>query len=265
MKKLRIMLIVGLILILSLASFADDSKVKIVDTAKDKGLVQIGYSGTATQKLKVMIVKGTGTYYYDLRTDGVLENFPLQMGDGEYKISVLENIGGTKYAFIKTVTMTIKLADQRAPFMHSIQNIKWNLDYNAVKKNLELIGLEKDYTKRITLAYNFMIKNVTYDYAKIPTLTPAYVPDVELTVKDLKGICYDYSALFAAMKRSEYIPVKLVKGYTTHVEGYHAWNEIYLDGKWHIVDTTVDAAYAKGKVKYTMVKKPEEYTKVYEY
>ncbi len=265
MRKKIVSIFVVLLLLLSTISFADATSVKIDDTKLTKGIVSVSYLSTSTNKIKVMVSKGDMKYYYTLKSDGIAESFPLQMGDGEYKVGVLENIGGTKYAYLKSVDMSVKLETPNVVYLNSVQNIKWNLDYKAIKKNLELIGKETDYKKRVSLVYTFIIKSVSYDFDKIPTLTPDYNPNVELTIKDLKGICYDYSALFAAMKRSEGIPVKLIKGYTKNVNGYHAWNEVLIDGKWIVVDSTSDAAYLKGKVKFEMAKNPTDYTKVYEY
>lgn len=265
MRKLFVCLMVLTVLLMGFAAFAESTAVTIDETNTVKGVVGISYLSTSTNKIKVLISKGDVKYYYDLKPDGVVESFPLQLGDGEYKIGVLENIGGTKYAYLKSATITVKLESPNVVYLNSVQNIKWTMDYNAIKKNIALIGKETDIKKRISLAYNFIIKNISYDFDKIPTLKPDYNPNVEITIKELKGICYDYSSLFAAMKRSEGIPVKMIKGYSKNVNGYHAWNEILIDGKWIVVDSTSDAAYLKGKVKFEMAKNPADYTKVYEY
>ncbi len=47
------------------------------------------------------------------------------------------------------------------------------------------------------------------------------------------------------MLRSIDIPTKLVMGYKNDIEKYHAWNEVYLDGKWINLDTTYDSAYVQ--------------------
>ncbi len=91
------------------------------------------------------------------------------------------------------------------------------------------------------------------------------MPDVEKTYADLKGICYDYSALFASIQRDHGIPTKLVKGYSKFVEGYHAWNEIYINGKWMIIDSTVDSTWKGTKSGVAMIKNAKDYTKVNEY
>ena len=43
------------------------------------------------------------------------------------------------------------------------------------------------------------------------------------------------------MLRSQGIPTKLVKGYSDNVDGYHAWNEVYINEEWITIDTTLDA------------------------
>ena len=53
-------------------------------------------------------------------------------------------------------------------------------------------------------------------------------------------------SLFAAMLRSVGVPTKLIKGESSNVEGYHAWNEVYINGKWRIVDTSYDSQLKAG-------------------
>lgn len=229
----------------------------------DQGIVHISHK--STRLLKVMITKGDGRYTYDLRNDGHAETYPLQMGNGSYKIDVLQNLGGTRYSFVQSKTVKMTLEDPNKVFLNSIQEIYWNTEDQPILKSGELIGSLEEEEKKVNVIYDYIIRNYTYDYDKIPTLTAAYKPNIVQTFLEKKGICYDYSSLMAAMKRSDGIPTKLVKGYTKHVDGYHAWNEVYVNGEWVIVDSTVDAAYLSGGVPFNMVKNPDEFRKVYEY
>ncbi|UUZ86988.1 transglutaminase-like domain-containing protein [Paenibacillus sp. P26] len=69
---------------------------------------------------------------------------------------------------------------------------------------------------------------------------------MEAAFETNQGICYDASALFAAMLRSSGVPVKLVQGYAPGIRQYHAWNEVYLEGKgWITMDVTTDAQYIR--------------------
>jgi len=230
-----------------------------------KGLVKIGYAGKSTEKVKVMIEKGEGRYVYPLIPDGKIVGFPLQMGNGEYKVSVLTNVADNRYAYIDTKKFNLNISNQNSVYLNSIQIISWNSQSKAVVKNQEIVDGESRIPEKIDLAYDFIINNVSYDYDKVSKLHPNYIPYPDQTIQELKGICYDYASLLAAMKRSEEIPVKLVKGYSTHVDGYHAWNEILINGEWIVVDTTVDAAYNKANMNFNFNKTKSNYTKVYEY
>ncbi len=232
---------------------------------KNRGLVKIGYKGESTEKVKVMIEKGIDRYVYPLIPNGKIVGFPLQMGNGEYMISILTNITDNRYAYIETQNLDVKLTNQNLVYLNSIQLISWNPDSKAVVKNNQLVGDETDIEKKVEIVYDFIINNVRYDYDKVDLLHPSYIPYPDKTIVELKAICYDYTALLAAMKRSEDIPVKLVKGYSTNVDGYHSWNEIFINGEWIIVDTTVDAAYNKAKMNFKFRKDRSNYTKVYEY
>jgi len=242
-----------------------DKGLQINTTIKNTGIIKVGYSGKSTEKVKVMIEKEGKRYVYPLIPDGKIVGFPLQMGNGEYKVSVLTNVTDNRYAYLDTETFDVNISNQNSVYLNSIQLISWSPVSKAVRKNNEIVGDESSIAKKVDLAYEFIINNVSYDYGKVELLHPNYIPYPDETIVELKGICYDYASLLAAMKRSENIPVKLVKGYSTHVDGYHAWNEILIDGEWVVVDTTVDAAYNKANMKFNFSKTKSNYTKVYEY
>ena len=103
-----------------------------------------------------------------------------------------------------------------------------------------------------------MIKNITYDYNKAETVQPGYLPDVDEILKIKTGICFDYSAVMAAMLRSVGIPTRMEIGYSG--DAYHAWVSVYtkdhgwindiieFDGtKWTLMDPTFDANAADSK------------------
>ncbi len=263
MKKWFAKYIVTILLIVMVPMMSEAAGVTFNLEDLNLGIVHISYK--SSRPLKVMITKGEGRYTYDLRNDGKVETYPLQMGNGSYKIDVLQNVGGTRYSYVKSKTLKLAMEDPNSVFLNSIQEINWNTEDQPILKSRELIGALEEEGKKANLIYEYIIKNYTYDYDKIPTLTAAYKPNIVQTFLEKKGICYDYSSLLAAMKRSDGIPTKLVKGYTKHVDGYHAWNEVYINGEWVIVDSTVDAAYLSGGVPFDMVKDPDEFTKVYEY
>lgn len=232
-----------------------------------KGIIAVGYESQADKGLKVIIEKDSKKYQYNLVNDGAAEVFPLQMGNGSYKVNVYENIEGNRYAMVSTDVVTLALKDQKVVYKNSIQPINWNTESNAVAKAKELTkGLTNENAK-IAAIYNYMINNFTYDYEKLATVPSSYIPNPDRTLEEGTGICYDFSSLFSAMLRSLTIPTRLVKGYSKNVVEYHAWNEVYVKskGKWVIVDTTYDMQMKAAGYESTFEKSVEDYTKKYDY
>lgn len=264
-RSFQLVLVFIIIFLAWINSYAADEYFDKSDT--EKGVLHITYKGNAGKKAKVMIQKDNKKYTYDINTQGKVESFPLQLGNGSYKVMLLENISGSSYNMIASETMSITVEDSKSIFLNSIQNINWTIDSKAVKKAVELTNTAKNLDEKAKLLYNHMAHNYTYDYNKLAKLPSTYLPVIDMTLAEKKGICYDFSSLYGAMLRSQGIPAKLVKGYTPNAEGYHAWNEVYDDSKkeWLIIDTTYDLQVIKSKPKVRMVKSERDYQKVNEY
>lgn len=225
-----------------------------IDASKsEEGFIKIKYLKETTKRLKVIIEKGTEKYTYDLNNKGEYDTYPLQMGDGKYKVSVYENISDNKYATKQTQTIDVKLLDANAPFLASNQLINYTDSSETTKKATELTeGKETDFEK-IDVIYDYIITNITYDNEKAKTVKSGYLPSVDEILKSNKGICFDYASVMAAMLRSQDIPAKLVTGYSSNLNVFHAWNEVYtketgwiklnemyFDGtKWKLMDSTI--------------------------
>jgi len=113
-------------------------------------------------------------------------------------------------------------------------------------------GIDNDYDK--VLAIHDWI--CTYMYYDLDSLSaeespPYFASDI---VKTQKAVCLGFATLMASLCRSIDIPCNVVSGYALGVgddtawteetavtdEQNHAWNEVYVDGRWIIVDTTWD-------------------------
>lgn len=228
-----------------------------VDKAEN-GVIGITYHGQEGNRYKVMISKDSEEYTYDYFGEGK-EYFPLQSGSGDYKVSVLENISGTSYKVIQSKKMNVDLASDNIVFLQSVQNVNWNIDMEAISTAKALVGETSTTEDKLEAIYEYIVANIDYDYLKMNSLDKQYVPDVENTLKTKKGICYDYAALLASMLRSQGIPAKLVKGYSDNVDGYHAWNEVYIKNEWITIDTTYDAVLGSIGEKAEMGKDKSEY------
>ena len=213
--------------------------------------------------MRIMVEKGSEKYYYSLnKTDEVI---PLQLGKGTYTVKILKNTSGDKYKVIQKQDINITDGNSNSIYLASTQQVYWEDKDKVIELAQNLTKDKKTDREKIESVYKYIVNNIKYDYNKIKGLTSDYVPEIDKTLVYKSGICYDYASLFAGMLRSQGIPSKLVKGYKNDLKEYHAWNEVFLDGNWIIIDTTYDAALKKSNVKISMIKEETEYNKVREY
>ena len=289
MKKVVFIIMVMLFITsLALCYGADDiykgTKSEIDASQSEDGFIKIKYLNETTKKLKVIIEKDKEKYTYDLNNKGEYDTYPLQMGDGKYKVNVFENISGNKYATKQTVTISVKLKDENAPFLASNQLVNYTDASETIKKAEELTeGKDNDFDK-IDVIYDYVISNIEYDNEKAKTVESGYLPTVDEILKSNKGICFDYASIMAAMLRSQKIPAKLVTGYSSNLNVFHAWNEVYTDetgwiklnemyfdgNQWKLMDSTIASSAKQSNspkvMEYTnkLIDK-KYYTKQFEY
>ncbi|MHA6481472.1 transglutaminase-like domain-containing protein [Paenibacillus sp. strain BS8-2] len=230
-----------------------------------QGVVKVNYDAKNSAKLKVMIVKDKENYTYGLTAGLTSEVFPLQLGNGDYKVMLLENVSGKSYKVVKQQAVSLNLKDDKVIYLNSVQNVSWTSTSKAVAKAQELAKGKKTAEEKAKAVYEFIISNIKYDKALAGTVTSDYLPSIDKTLTTKKDICYGYAALYAAMMRSLDIPTKLVMGNSDYVDVYHAWNEVFLNGKWVIVDTTVDSGLKQGNKATVFVKDAAKYTKTKQY
>lgn len=257
-KKITLIIMILLFIVSYTLCYGADNiykgtKSEIDASHSEDGYIKVRYLKETTKKLKVMIEKDKGVYTYDLNKKGEYDVYPLQMGDGKYKIRVFENISGDKYAAKQTVTINVKLKDVKAPFLVPNQLVNYSDTSEAVKKAAEMTqGLTNDLEK-VDVIYDYIITNIKYDTEKAKTVKSGYLPVVDDIFNSNKGICFDYASLMAAMLRSLDIPAKLVTGYSSKLNVFHAWNEVYTDEtgwiklnemyfdgyEWKLMDSTI--------------------------
>lgn len=231
----------------------------LITSELDKGVLGVQFPGAKGKTTKVMITKGGNSYTYNLNTASQTEKFPLQQGNGSYKVSILENTTGNKYKVLHSENVELSLTNNSAVYLGSVQNVKWSESDAAIKKAKELTqGLTTDEAK-VQAIYKYVVSNIKYDTKLASSVTTDYLPNINNTLASGKGICYDYASLFAAMLRSVDVPSKLVMGDSSYVTQYHAWNEVLLNGKWVVIDTTVDAGMGKAVKADNMIKSAAKY------
>lgn len=265
---LSMCLVLELLLPLSTVSAAS-TEPTIVDNKN--GTITLKYTNADSKKTKVLVIKGSSQYQYELKKGNNTVKIPLTEGNGTYKILLCKNISGSQYAVLHQKTVDLKLTPSRYAFRPTHIIINFKASNAVIKKAKSLTKKAKTKEAKIKAIWSYIAKNYKYDYAKQKTLgslTSQYIPDVNATYKKKKGICYDVSAVFASMLRSIKIETKLVTGYSKKVSGYHAWNKVYNSDtkKWYIIDCTYDLCMYQGKKSISMKKKAKDYkTEVYQY
>lgn len=255
MRK-RMLFITSLLWIIFIGGIFVHADAQVFSIDEDKDVLNVKYEATAYEDLKVVVKKGSTQYVYNLFDNS--ETFPLQMGSGDYTVGLYQRTEGNKFRALMTQNFNVTV-DALVVFKQSVQNMNWSMESKAVQYALSLAKTKKTDKEKFDVLYNFMIKSFVYDYKKAATVGTRYLPVIDVTYKDKKGICYDYSSLFASMLRSLNIPARLAEGSSTFTNVYHAWNEVYLNGKWVSIDTTIDAQLLAKKIKYKIEKTPKDY------
>ncbi len=92
--------------------------------------------------------------------------------------------------------------------------------------------------EKVKTIYYWMTHNFEYDYDCNPVIQ--YF-NVRKTLSSRKGICYDFSHLFATLCRSQNIPCYVVDGNKReNVQYHHTWNRVYFNDSWWNIDVTFD-------------------------
>lgn len=110
-----------------------------------------------------------------------------------------------------------------------------------------IVGEETDPYLQAKKISNWICENIEYDWNYYLGKKSTVVTDPEGVLDCRLTICDGYARLTAALCQAVGIPALYVTGPSYGVKGYenHAWNELYVDGRWLIVDNTFssDSSY----------------------
>ncbi len=234
----------------------------------------VAVSARSDKRLKFQVIKDDVTYTYDLASDGTPSIYPLQSGDGAYTFRVMENVVDSKYAELCAETREVKLADEFQPYLRPNDYVRYTESSDCVRLSRELSASVADDAELVAAVYGYICDHISYDTEKAMTVVSGYLPDADSTLREQKGICFDYASLGAAMLRCQGIPTKLITGYVSPEGLYHAWNMFYTEetgwitvtfrvdpGNWNRLDLTFSA----GGVGPEFVGDGSNYTDLYQY
>lgn len=195
-------------------------------------------------KHKLVVQHNNGEVIYNVENGSVV---PLQMGDGDYQLNVFRNIEGTKYMQLYTESVTLDMKDDLNVYLNSIDFIDYEKSKIMSQVSKDIMKGNMTDEEKIIAVHDYVISSIEYDYAKAANVTKRYNSNLDYTLESGKAICYDYASLVAGFLRNQGIPTKVVFGNSSNSDSFHAWNEVYIDGEWQVLDTTYDAEkYQKG-------------------
>ena len=185
-------------------------------------------------RLKFQISCGEAVYNYDLPNDGSPTVYPLNMGNGAYLFRIMKNTGENNYVEAESREAQVTLSSEFAPYLIPNQFCNYNPQSTCVAKARELTAGAENQGTAVQLVCDYVVQNVSYDTDKARELstTTGYIPVPDETLASGTGVCFDYASLGAAMLRSLGFPTKIITGYVTPGDLYHAWIMVYVDGSW---------------------------------
>lgn len=172
----------------------------------------------------------------------------LRSGPGEYQVLLYATESYEKYTTYKFQNKgRILNSDKRnLAYLLPSQYVQSN-DPLIIKRAKEITKNAKNEVESVKLINDWVIKNITYDFASIDDLSYLDTPsDASYVLKNKTGVCLAFANINAALVRALGIRVKVIKG-QTDIHGVwtpHAWNEVFVDKKWQVVDPTWNATYA---------------------
>ncbi len=233
----------------------------------------VAVSAESDSRLKFQVLTDE-TYNYDLSSDGQVAFFPLQSGDGDYVFRVLENVNENRYAVLFETEADVVLEDEFQPYIRMNNYAHYTKDSDCVRLASSFSAEASSAVDVVKMVYDHVCANVTYDFDKAENIKAGYLPDPDETLRSGKGICFDYASLTAAMLRSQGIPVKVIFGYVSPNDLYHAWNMFYTKEEgWVTVEfkvnekdwTRIDLTFSANGADQTFIGDGSNYAEVYQY
>lgn len=228
-----------------------------------EGYLMIRYEGSADMA-KVQITGPNGIVYTYTLPGSDFQALPLTAGSGSYHLDGLEHAYDEMYAVLLSTDFEVTVSDEFKPFLCPNQYVWFTPESRATALAKELSDRASDDLDYVRQVYHYVTENIVYDKETAALVTAkvirTYIPDVDRTLADGSGICFDYASLMAAMLRAQGIPTRLVVGYSG--TALHAWISVYLkesgwidkvirfDGnEWSLMDPTLAAGNDAQSVK----------------
>lgn len=232
--------------------------------ALNQKYIMVVFDNDSESANKVEVVSGTYEAEIQLpdKKQTLVELYSGQEEYGTFQSVILD--------YIKVENIDNKWAFMKSPVYENNKNVfskeKSGSEYlgeteTIQSKDIEINELAQEITNGITDKYDqvkaihdWVATNIYYDYDALVSGNYQDM-DAKNVLLTKKGVCEGYANLMAALLRSKGIPCKVQGGYALGIdtkkewsssnidttEGNHAWNEVYVNGRWIIIDATWDS------------------------
>ena len=180
----------------------------------------------------------------------------LRQGSGLYKMGLLVGpMASGSYYYAAIVYISNQCTNDIRYITPSVYVQSLDTSMQSLAKS---ITTGKSTARQQALSiHDEMVVRIRYDVESYNA--GVYPPQDAIAVwATKKAVCAGYSYLYAALCRSLGIPTKVIHGIaksstatTWPTDINHAWNEVYFEGAWHIVDVTWDDPLVGGHSDYT--------------
>ncbi|XP_033760531.1 kyphoscoliosis peptidase-like [Pecten maximus] len=115
----------------------------------------------------------------------------------------------------------------------------------------------KNQLEKVRSIYQWVSKNIDYDVAGYLNLGGAQRKscDPESVLRNRSSVCQGYADLVLSLCKEAGVPVKTISGFskgysykagvaiTTNSDTNHAWNAVFVNNEWRLIDCTWDAGH----------------------
>ncbi|XP_069104257.1 kyphoscoliosis peptidase-like [Argopecten irradians] len=119
----------------------------------------------------------------------------------------------------------------------------------------------KNQLEKIRAIYQWVSKNIDYDVAGYLNLGGAQRKscDPESVLRNRSSVCQGYADLVLSLCKEANVPAKTIAGYakgyshktgdviSTKSDTNHAWNAVFVNNEWRLIDCTWDAGHVSDK------------------
>lgn len=163
----------------------------------------------------------------------------LRSGPGVYKVKILIKDAVENVLYVAAYFYVTNVSPHNFLYLMPTGSVA-SLDADIRAKALEVAAPFGTDGEKARAIHDWIVKTLRYGGS-------SDAQDSDTVFETHEAVCQGYSCLAAAMFRSIGFPAKYVRGYvrgsTNEVwpdDITHAWNEVYYNGKWNIMDITWD-------------------------